>query len=130
MRRDLVEQFYGAVVDVRRPGTLDAKPPKPCKLTENIFRAVNIALVNELKMVFDEMGIDIWEVIDAAKTKPFGLHAILSRARAWRALHSDRSVLSHRGRRVNSRAQRASSNLPARSTSRCPGMWCSAPRKP
>ncbi|MDQ8183740.1 nucleotide sugar dehydrogenase [Pelagicoccus sp. SDUM812005] len=42
------------------------------KLTENIFRSVNIALVNELKMIFDAMDIDIWEVINAAKTKPFG----------------------------------------------------------
>ena len=42
------------------------------KLTENIFRAVNIALVNELKVVYDAMGIDVWEVIEAAKTKPFG----------------------------------------------------------
>jgi UDP-N-acetyl-D-glucosamine dehydrogenase len=42
------------------------------KLTENIFRAVNIALVNELKVVYEAMGINIWEVIDAAKTKPFG----------------------------------------------------------
>ncbi len=42
------------------------------KLTENIFRAVNIALVNELKTVYAAMGIDVWEVIDAAKTKPFG----------------------------------------------------------
>ena len=42
------------------------------KLTENIFRAVNIALVNELKVVFEAMGIDVWEVIEAAKTKPFG----------------------------------------------------------
>jgi UDP-N-acetyl-D-glucosamine dehydrogenase len=42
------------------------------KLLENIFRSVNIALVNELKMVYDAMGIDVWEVIDAAKTKPFG----------------------------------------------------------
>jgi UDP-N-acetyl-D-glucosamine dehydrogenase len=42
------------------------------KLTENIFRAVNIALVNELKVIFDTMGVDVWEVIDAAKTKPFG----------------------------------------------------------
>ena len=42
------------------------------KLLENIFRAVNIALVNELKIVFDRMGIDIWQVIEAAKTKPFG----------------------------------------------------------
>ena len=42
------------------------------KLLENIYRAVNIALVNELKMLFDRMGIDIWEVVEAAKTKPFG----------------------------------------------------------
>jgi len=53
-------------------------PVKSCriaeatKLTENIFRSVNIALVNELKVVYDAMGIDVWEVIDAAKTKPFG----------------------------------------------------------
>ncbi|MFO7445239.1 MAG: nucleotide sugar dehydrogenase, partial [Ignavibacteriaceae bacterium] len=44
------------------------------KLTENIYRSVNIALVNELKIVFDKMGIDVWEVIDAAATKPFGFH--------------------------------------------------------
>ncbi|MDQ6432569.1 nucleotide sugar dehydrogenase [Mesorhizobium sp. LHD-90] len=42
------------------------------KITENIFRAVNIALVNELKLIYGAMGIDVWEVIDAAKTKPFG----------------------------------------------------------
>ena len=42
------------------------------KLTENIFRSVNIALVNELKVIYEPMGIDIWEVIEAAKTKPFG----------------------------------------------------------
>lgn len=45
------------------------------KLLENIYRAVNIALVNELKMTFDRMGIDIWEVVEAAKTKPFGFQA-------------------------------------------------------
>jgi UDP-N-acetyl-D-glucosamine dehydrogenase len=45
------------------------------KLTENIFRAVNIALVNELKIIYDAMGIDVWEVIDAAKSKPFGYMA-------------------------------------------------------
>lgn len=45
------------------------------KLLENIYRSINIALVNELKMVFDKMGIDVWEVINAAKTKPFGYQA-------------------------------------------------------
>jgi UDP-N-acetyl-D-glucosamine dehydrogenase len=45
------------------------------KLTENIFRSVNIALVNELKVIYQRMGIDIWEIIAAAKTKPFGFMA-------------------------------------------------------
>ena len=51
------------------------KAAEATKLLENIYRSVNIALVNELKMLFDRMGIDIWEVIDAAKTKPFGFQA-------------------------------------------------------
>lgn len=42
------------------------------KLTENIFRSVNIAMINELKIIYDKMGIDVWEVIEAAKSKPFG----------------------------------------------------------
>jgi UDP-N-acetyl-D-glucosamine dehydrogenase len=46
-----------------------------CKIVENVYRCVNIALVNELKMLFDRMGIDVWEVINAAKTKPFGFQA-------------------------------------------------------
>ncbi len=49
-----------------------ARTAEAVKLTENIFRAVNIALVNELKVVFDAMDIDVWEVLDAAATKPFG----------------------------------------------------------
>lgn len=52
-----------------------AKVAEAAKLLENIYRSVNIALVNELKMVFDKMGIDVWEVIEAAKTKPFGFQA-------------------------------------------------------
>jgi len=54
-------------VEVSSPGAAEAT-----KLLENIFRSINIALVNELKMVFDRMNIDIWEVISAASTKPFG----------------------------------------------------------
>jgi UDP-N-acetyl-D-glucosamine dehydrogenase len=46
-----------------------------CKVLENTYRAVNIALVNELKKVFEKLGIDVWEVIQAAKTKPFGFQA-------------------------------------------------------
>ena len=52
-----------------------AKSPRPCKILENTYRAVNIALVNELKMLYDKLGIDVWEVIEAAKTKPFGFQA-------------------------------------------------------
>jgi UDP-N-acetyl-D-glucosamine dehydrogenase len=48
------------------------KVAEAAKLLENIFRSVNIALVNELKMIYDRMGIDVWEVIEAASTKPFG----------------------------------------------------------
>ena len=50
------------------------KEAEACKMLENIYRAVNIALVNELKILFEKMDIDIWEVIRAASTKPFGFH--------------------------------------------------------
>lgn len=68
---ELMTAFYGAVVKEVVPVSTNATA-EAAKITENIFRAVNIALVNELKVVFDAMGIDIWEVVDAAKTKPFG----------------------------------------------------------
>ena len=68
---DLAETLYAqVVVDTVRVSSAEAA--EASKLTENIFRAVNIALVNELKTIYDEMGIDIWEVLDAAETKPFG----------------------------------------------------------
>ncbi len=63
----LYEQIVTQVISVSSPAVAEA-----VKLTENIFRAVNIALVNELKLIYEKMGIDVWEVIDAAKTKPFG----------------------------------------------------------
>ena len=52
-----------------------AEVAEACKILENTYRAVNIALVNELKVLFDRMQIDVWEVIEAAKTKPFGFQA-------------------------------------------------------
>jgi len=52
-----------------------AKVAESAKLLENVFRSVNIALVNELKVIFDRMGIDVWEVIRAAESKPFGFMA-------------------------------------------------------
>ncbi len=67
LARTLYDQLVSRTVPVSSPATAEA-----VKLTENIFRAVNIALVNELKTVLQRMDIDIFEVIDAAKTKPFG----------------------------------------------------------
>jgi UDP-N-acetyl-D-glucosamine dehydrogenase len=52
-----------------------AEVAEASKIVENVYRCINIALVNELKLVFDRMGIDVWEVIEAAKTKPFGFQA-------------------------------------------------------
>lgn len=60
-------QFLKKVIAVSSAQTAEA-----VKITENIFRAVNIALVNELKLIYEKMGIDVWEVIEAAQTKPFG----------------------------------------------------------
>jgi UDP-N-acetyl-D-glucosamine dehydrogenase len=65
--RALYDEVIASTVAVSSARTAEA-----VKLTENVFRAVNIALVNELKVVYDKMGIDIWEVLDAAATKPFG----------------------------------------------------------
>lgn len=69
--RDLAVALYEAMI-TRVVPVSSAAAAEAAKLTENIFRSVNIALVNELKLVYDAMGIDVWEVIDAAATKPFG----------------------------------------------------------
>jgi UDP-N-acetyl-D-glucosamine dehydrogenase len=74
LSRELAAQFYAAVVKEVVPVS-STRVAEACKILENTYRAVNIALVNELKVVFDAMGIDVWEVIAAAKTKPFGFQA-------------------------------------------------------
>jgi UDP-N-acetyl-D-glucosamine dehydrogenase len=63
--------LYGAIVSHVVPVSSTAVA-EAVKITENVFRSVNIALVNELKLIYAAMGIDVWEVIEAAKTKPFG----------------------------------------------------------
>jgi UDP-N-acetyl-D-glucosamine dehydrogenase len=68
---DLAEALYRWFI-TRVERVSSARVAEASKLLENIFRAVNIALVNELKMLFDRMDLDVWEVIDAAATKPFG----------------------------------------------------------
>ncbi|MAT15298.1 MAG: UDP-N-acetyl-D-glucosamine dehydrogenase [Planctomyces sp.] len=67
---DLYSHAIVQIVTVENPEVAEA-----CKILENTYRAVNIALVNELKTLFDRMNIDIWDVVDAAKTKPFGFQA-------------------------------------------------------
>ena len=64
---ELYKPIVPRVVEVGSPEVAEA-----CKILENTYRSVNIALVNELKILFERMGIDIWEVIRAASTKPFG----------------------------------------------------------
>ena len=66
--------LYGKAIKTVVPVS-SCRAAEATKLLENIFRSVNIALVNELKVVYDAMGIDVWEVINAAKTKPFGYMA-------------------------------------------------------
>ena len=68
---ELASALYARVV-VRVVPVSGTEAAEACKILENTYRAVNIALVNELKILFDRMGIDVWEVIEAAKTKPFG----------------------------------------------------------
>ncbi len=70
----LAENLYGKAVSQVIP-VASCEVAEACKVLENTYRAVNIALVNELKKLFDHIGIDVWDVIEAAKTKPFGFQA-------------------------------------------------------
>ncbi|MBF0283706.1 MAG: nucleotide sugar dehydrogenase [Magnetococcales bacterium] len=70
----VADALYGLVV-VRTVPVSSTRVAEASKILENTYRAVNIALVNELKVLFDRMGIDVWEVIHSARTKPFGFHA-------------------------------------------------------
>lgn len=72
--RKALEAFYGAVFDNIVPVS-SCEAAEMVKILENIYRCVNIALVNELKLLSQRMGLNIWEVIDAARTKPFGFQA-------------------------------------------------------
>jgi len=70
----LATQFYEQAITKVIPVD-SCEAAEACKILENTYRSVNIAMVNELKVLFQKIGIDIWEVIDAAKTKPFGFQA-------------------------------------------------------
>jgi UDP-N-acetyl-D-glucosamine dehydrogenase len=74
LSRDLALAMYRQAMPEVIPAST-CEVAEACKILENSYRAINIALVNELKMLFDRIGIDVWEVIEAAKTKPFGFQA-------------------------------------------------------
>ena len=116
----LAELLYSQAV-VRVVPVSSCEVAEACKILENTYRAVNIAMVNELKMLYDRMGIDVWEVIEAAKTKPFGFAAFYpGPGLAGIAFRSIRFIC--RGWLASTACRRGSSNSPARSTRRCPNM--------
>ena len=139
-------ELYGRVCDeIVRVSTPEAA--EMTKLLENIFRSVNIALVNELAILAERMGIDIWEVVDAAATKPYGFMRFEPGPRDGRPLPAGRPVLSdlararvphvdrvHRARRQDQpadalplrRADRARAQRRRPSPSRAPGSRSSA----
>jgi UDP-N-acetyl-D-glucosamine dehydrogenase len=72
--RKIASALYGAAVRRTVPVS-SLEVAEACKILENVYRCVNIAMINELKVLFDRMGVDVWEVIQAASTKPFGFQA-------------------------------------------------------
>ena len=78
------EQFINKTHTVSSPRIAEM-----AKLLENTFRSVNIGLINEVALICDRMGLDVWEIIDAAATKPFGIYAFLPGSRSWGTLYSD-----------------------------------------
>ncbi len=86
--------LYASAIDSVHPVS-SPEAAELTKLLENIFRSVNIALVNELAQLCDRMNIDVWEVIDAAATKPFGFMSFKPGPGPGRPLHPDRPLLPH-----------------------------------
>lgn len=80
----------GDVKEVSSPAVAEME-----KILENTYRNINIGLVNELARLCNKMGISIWEVVDAAKTKPYGFQAFYPGPGPRRTLHSAGPVLSH-----------------------------------
>jgi UDP-N-acetyl-D-glucosamine dehydrogenase len=72
--KELATSFYAQAIATVVPVS-SCEVAEACKILENTYRSVNIAMINELKMLFERLGIDVWEVIEAAKTKPFGFQA-------------------------------------------------------
>ncbi len=111
MGTELACALYGTIFNRTVPMS-SPKAAEMTKLLENIYRCVNIALVNELKQLCQRMGIDIFEVIDAAKTKPFGFQAFYP-GPGWAGTAFPSTRFTCRGRPGSSISARASSSWPA-----------------
>ena len=123
-----VQAFYDTVVDKTIP-VASPREAELAKLLENTFRHVNIALVNELAMFAHELGIDVWEAIDAASTKPFGFMRFTPGPGSRWALSADRPVLPVlAGASGRSAIASASSSWPTTSTTTCPTTWFAGSR--
>ncbi len=118
-------RFYDRIVE----RTVPVSAPKEAELTkllENTFRHVNIALVNELAMFAGDLGIDVWEAIDAAVHQAVRLHALHARARASAGTASRSTRATSRGgcKQLARPAASASSSSPTTSTTTCPTTSC------
>jgi UDP-N-acetyl-D-glucosamine dehydrogenase len=109
----LYQSIFRRIVPVSTPAEAEMT-----KLLENIYRCVNIALVNELKLLCLRMGIDVWQVIDAASTKPFGFQPFYP-GPVWAGIASQWIRSTFHGRRRSGISKLASSNWPARLMLRC-----------
>ena len=67
----VAKAVYGAALETVVPVS-SCEVAEASKILENVYRSINIALINEMKVLFDRMGINVWEVVEAASTKPFG----------------------------------------------------------
>ena len=105
---ELYSEVCDEIVEVSTPEAAELT-----KLLENVFRSVNIALVNELAILCDRMGIDVWEVTDAAATKPYGFMSS-SRAPAWAATACRWTRSTWPGGRASSTCRPSSSSSPVR----------------
>ena len=110
----LLRHINDRVVELSSPDAAEL-----AKLLENVFRNVNIALVNQLALLCERMGLDVWEVIGAAATKPFGFMKFTPGPGRRRPLHPGRPLLPRRGGLASSTSSTASSSSRATSTSRC-----------
>jgi len=125
---ELAKTLYSQAIKTVVPVS-SAAVAESAKLLENIYRCVNIAMVNELKMLFDRMGIDVWEVIRAASTKPFGFQPFYpGPGLGGHCIPIDPFYLTWKARQFEQ--PRGSSSWLARLTRTCPSTWSGGSWRP